>query len=887
MQQPVLSISAKFITKDPNNVIITDSTNYAALGLDPTKVKMTVKIFIPTGVLYVPAYYNTPQTTHDFTPAVPFNYITKLGVDAIPDFLLDSHGCFIKGKYKFEVKWYYQDTAETFDYSYEETINIALPVIKINQTADCFCAKFRSTDVTDYTASTQVTYDHIINYPAETNEPDIETGLKDYTDQRLANGTYVTEITTERIITISPAFSLQAVLYGKKSIIVDCDTICDIKCGINNLNAAYETACGKQLSVATELKDKLEDVLRYYSIIYINNACGGNIDANSYIQKIKAILGDCDCGCKDCDESVWITGVCGSSGGSAFDPTAIYTYIDSINTALTNLINIANQDIANLTTLVNTINNRSWFEGLVTSCLVNFPSGTEVEKKQFIIDALCQILSEINKPPVARNDFSSTFKNVLVEKLVTANDFFTSNVVATITTAPLNGTAVVLADGKTIRYTPNTGYTGIDSIGYTITDAYSQTSSATWQVSVNPTESVACSIVTAQCVSEALPTADNKVQFIITDTSNIGTNVITAESYIIDIYDVANTILHSYMVTGSPTSDPTVYVSANTISTTWDHYKVRMQLTTNSSTGSSCGTELYETESYSLTDINSDIFSGITAPCLSWAPGDTQQQKMQALINKLCSDYNIVTINGISGNGSTATPAKLGGALTENTNIDGNFTVGVNAKKLAITQNNPLSTENLLQVGQVKEYSTNAHFNDSSSFALAAEKKAIIDGVFNLSTLNTSLEANVLSLKLEMTNTSSIDKAAVETIGYGDVSNLILGITGANTDGGHVDSMRNLTLAPIFKSGNASPFTVDKYISLAIMDITQTTGTPADWIVPTVRYAIYQEGATDINLLNGLLMLTNLPIYADEAAAASLPTGQVYRTLLGSLRIKL
>ena len=62
-----------------------------------------------------------------------------------------------------------------------------------------------------------------------------------------------------------------------------------------------------------------------------------------------------------------------------------------------------------------------------------------------------------------------------------------------------------------------------------------------------------------------------------------------------------------------------------------------MQLTTNSSTGSSCGTELYETESYSLTDINSDIFSGITAPCLGWVPGDTQQEKMQKLINKLCS----------------------------------------------------------------------------------------------------------------------------------------------------------------------------------------------------------------------------------------------------------
>ena len=44
------------------------------------------------------------------------------------------------------------------------------------------------------------------------------------------NGTYVTEINTERIITISTVFSVQCVIYGKQSMIVDCDSVCDIKC---------------------------------------------------------------------------------------------------------------------------------------------------------------------------------------------------------------------------------------------------------------------------------------------------------------------------------------------------------------------------------------------------------------------------------------------------------------------------------------------------------------------------------------------------------------------------------------------------------------------------------------------------------------------------------
>ena len=45
------------------------------------------------------------------------------------------------------------------------------------------------------------------------------------------------------------------------------------------------------------------------------------------------------------------------------------------------------------------------------------------KKKQFIIDTICQILGEINKPPVAKNDFSVILQNQNIEKLVTQNDF--------------------------------------------------------------------------------------------------------------------------------------------------------------------------------------------------------------------------------------------------------------------------------------------------------------------------------------------------------------------------------------------------------------------------------------------------------------------------------
>ena len=115
--------------------------------------------------------------------------------------------------------------------------------------------------------------------------------------------------------------------------------------------------------------------MRYYSIVYINNACGVKVDVSLYIQKIKAILGDCDCGCKDCNDDIWVSGVCGSSGGSAFDPTPVYDYINAINTALTNLIASFQGDLNALTVLVNGLINQSWFAGLTIPACLGFTGG--------------------------------------------------------------------------------------------------------------------------------------------------------------------------------------------------------------------------------------------------------------------------------------------------------------------------------------------------------------------------------------------------------------------------------------------------------------------------------------------------------------------------------
>jgi len=77
-----------------------------------------------------------------------------------------------------------------------------------------------------------------------------------------------------------------------------------------------------------------------------------------------------------------------------------------------------------------------------------------------------------DNPPVAVDDFASTSVNTAVNVEVLLNDFDLDGDVLSITEIvlpPLNGTASINTDG-TITYTPNPGFSGIDTFTYVISD---------------------------------------------------------------------------------------------------------------------------------------------------------------------------------------------------------------------------------------------------------------------------------------------------------------------------------------------------------------------------------------------------------------------------------
>lgn len=258
---------------------------------------------------------------------------------------------------------------------------------------------------------------------------------------------------------------------------------------------------------------------------------------------------------------------------------------------------------------------------------------------------------------------------------------------------------------------------------------------------------------------------------------------------------------------------------------------------------------------------------------------------------KVMDDSVAVTaLNGISGNGQSYKPLKLGGTFTENTTITGNKEFNMNSYIFRLTQNDPTTYHNLFEISQLKNYTQNSDFSTFSEGLSAKKTSTVSNGTFNLFTLQNALHGHDVTHKLTMSNSAIILKTGdTSTIGYGDVANLDLTYDGQSSTGGHITSMRNLTLSPIFKGTNTLPFTVYRYVSLAISDLTQVNGTPSGWIVPTDRYAIYQEGETDkVVFKSEIIVFPNLPIYADDAAAAadaSFPKGGLYKTT-GSVTLR-
>ncbi len=123
-------------------------------------------------------------------------------------------------------------------------------------------------------------------------------------------------------------------------------------------------------------------------------------------------------------------------------------------------------------------------------------------------------VTSVNDKPIALDDLSFTNEDNAVKVYVLFNDFDIEHDTLSIISAtnPSHGTAVINAD-KTITYTPNANWFGIDSFKYTISDGNGGTDTATvrivvWSVNDKP-NAVDDSVVTDEDVSVNISVLSN------------------------------------------------------------------------------------------------------------------------------------------------------------------------------------------------------------------------------------------------------------------------------------------------------------------------------------------------------------------------------------------
>lgn len=273
------------------------------------------------------------------------------------------------------------------------------------------------------------------------------------------------------------------------------------------------------------------------------------------------------------------------------------------------------------------------------------------------------------------------------------------------------------------------------------------------------------------------------------------------------------------------------------------------------------------------------------------------------------------TKNGISGNGNTGNEIKLGGSLIEDTEIDadGNDFEIVNSGLVSQRSGGASSIGNSAKRESIHEVH---NFNAPNGYSIHYDRTVsnidtytLTDGnaITNKSTSHLFvLKSNVTTSQFKSGSalSNAIDAMQIDSSG-GSYS--LSQQQGSGTHTRRVVSNRRVQTI-LHPTGLSTKATIGKFANLEVLCTAQAyNNTFSEFIQVFVRsakgtgsvqasgadmpltYGILQEDDEDINYFaSEIFMLPNLPVYANNAAATSggLPTGALYRTSTGDLKVK-
>lgn len=231
---------------------------------------------------------------------------------------LDSAGKIQQGTYKItytinvteiEQEGEYSKTS-TFEYTFDE------PVVKIETTVDCFCATLESKDQTTYTVdgvTPTITRTHDIFFPAFLEKSKVTgSGISlKVVHPDLFKGTYSTKISSVLVYSFTD-HTIDITVEGTKETEVDCDLkLCDIYCGVRNLNNRYLDNLKANPTKADQEFQKLERVTQLMELFAQAQQCGKQADAAKHLTEIQDVAEfESGCSCTD-GEPIQILPFCG------------------------------------------------------------------------------------------------------------------------------------------------------------------------------------------------------------------------------------------------------------------------------------------------------------------------------------------------------------------------------------------------------------------------------------------------------------------------------------------------------------------------------------------------------------------------------------------------
>ncbi len=166
------------------------------------------------------------------------------------------------------------------------------------------------------------------------------------------------------------------------------------------------------------------------------------------------------------------------------------------------------------------------FSGVDTFTVVVTDNGQTNGVNDFKTQSVTVSVTVTNDPPIAVDDSFDTIDedttnnplNVLVNDTAGANDVNDSLVISAVGTTA-NASVTIAADGKSLLYTPNAGFVGLDTFTYTVRDTGGATDVATVTVDVQAT------VLPRARTDQAQSTEDTTTPVVINVLQNDRTNV--------------------------------------------------------------------------------------------------------------------------------------------------------------------------------------------------------------------------------------------------------------------------------------------------------------------------------------------------------------------------